>query len=90
MFMPDSTNILLLQGLESLLRQVRAINTVGGLQDFSFVVACECEEVNEVLAVMRSCGFNKCHIGYVHFKHAATCKYKVYIPVAIFILSFRI
>lgn len=67
--------IIIIQELESLLRQVRAINTVGGLHDFSFIVACECDKVNEVLAVMRSCGFNNCHIGYIHFKHAITRKY---------------
>ena len=56
------------QSLAAVVRQVRAINTVGGTSRFSIVVLCECLDIQEVKTTLDKCGITNHSIGYVHTK----------------------
>lgn len=64
-----------LQSLEVTVRQLKAINTVGGTANFSALIICELEDAKTVQETLVKCGIPYQSIGFVHSKTpiTATC-----------------
>lgn len=49
-----------------MVRAVRAVNTIGGLQEFTIVVTCSCDEVWTVKESLVQCGLTSHELGFIH------------------------
>ena len=55
-----------MQTLEMILRAVRAVNTMGGMQAFTICITCSLEDILFVKESLTQCGISNQEVGVIH------------------------